>query len=185
MQKFQASGAIKYDSFLNLHRIVFPLSNMCALHLHFLCSVSSNFMDSCPIACTVPIMHGTRADITFQNDIFGFGGSALSSVAQNNFWSLRSDGSWHKVLASSPQSHPPTSWPQMVPLMHPLSGRWDGDVLISVGSSDDVRFNSAGLLQIMLYSTSRRVWSLVSSSEVSSVKALTSKPFDCTKHHTY
>jgi hypothetical protein len=124
-------------------------------------------MDSCPSACTVPVMHGTRADITFKNDIYGFGGSAVSTVAQNNVWSLRSDGTWRNIIPSSPQNHPPTSWPQMVPIMHPLSGQWDGDTLISVGSNDNVQVNVASVLTIMLYSTSRRVWSPVSSSEVS------------------
>jgi hypothetical protein len=111
-------------------------------------------------------MHGTRADITFQNDIYGFGGSAGSSVAQNNMWSFQSDGTWRKVIASSPQSHPRTSWPQMVLSIDPVTGMWDGDTLICVGSNDVPQINSAGYLTVMQYSTSLRMWSSISNTQV-------------------
>jgi hypothetical protein len=138
---------------------------------HYCFSVSANFMDLCPNLCTVPVMHGTRADITFKNDIYGFGGNALSSVAQNNLWTLRSDGSWHSIIPGSPQSHVRTSWPQMVPKMHPVSGKWDGDTLISVSSNDDAyhELHSAGFMTITLFSATRRVWSSPPQSAVSCI----------------
>ena len=126
-------------------------------------------MDSCPSLCSVPVMHGTRADKTFKNDIYGFGGNAVSSVAQNNLWSFLSDGSWHSIVPSSPQSHLRTSWPQIVPKIHPETKTWDGDTLISVSSNDDAypELDGAGLLNIMLFSTSRSVWLQPSASAVS------------------
>jgi hypothetical protein len=137
--------------------------------LKFCCSFSANFMDSCPSLCSVPVMHGTRADKTFKNDIYGFGGNAVSSVAQNNLWSFLSNGSWHSIVPSSPQSHLRTSWPQIVPKIHPETKTWDGDTLISVSSNDDAypELDGAGSLNIMLFSTSRSVWLQPSASAVS------------------
>ena len=128
-------------------------------------------MDSCRSLCTVPVMQGTRADITFKNDIYGFGGNAVSSVSHNNLWSLLSDGSWHSIIPSSPQSHLRTSWPQMVPQMNPVSGKWDGDTLVSVSSNDDAHheIHGSGTMTITLFSTSRSVWSSPSQSAVSRV----------------
>ena len=121
------------------------------------------------IRVRVPVMHGTRADKTFKNDIYGFGGNAVSSVAQNNLWSFLSDGSWHSIVPSSPQSHLQTSWPQIVPKIHPETKTWDGDTLISVSSNDDAypELDGAGSLNIMLFSTSRSVWLQPSASAVS------------------
>jgi hypothetical protein len=124
-------------------------------------------MEPCPSLCSVPIMHGTRADITFRNEIYGFGGSALSSVAQNNIWSFRSDDStWRNIIPSSPQNHPRTSWPQMVRRIDPVTGKWDGDTLISVVSNDASRLSDAGVLTVMLFSASRREWASISNSQV-------------------
>lgn len=128
-------------------------------------------MDSCPSLCSVPVMHGTRADKTFKNDIYGFGGNTVSSVAQNNLWSFLSDGSWHSIVPSSPQSHLRTSWPQIVPKILPETKSWDGDTLISVSSNDDAypELVGPGKLNIMLFSTSRSVWMQPSASAVSSI----------------
>jgi hypothetical protein len=128
-------------------------------------------MDSCPSLCAVPVMHGTRADKTFKNDIYGFGGNTVSSVAQNNLWSFLSDGSWRSIVPSSPQSHLRTSWPQIVPKIHPETKTWDGDTLISVSSNDDAypELVGAGSLNIMLFSTSRSVWTQPSASAVSCI----------------
>ena len=124
-------------------------------------------MGSCSSACTVPITDGTRADATITNDIYGFGGSALSSAAQNHLWSSLSDGSWNKILPSSANAHLRTSWPQVVPKMDPVSAKWDGDTLISVSSNDDAQRQFFNFTSISLYSTSRHVWTQLSNSAVS------------------
>jgi hypothetical protein len=125
-------------------------------------------MDSCSSTCTVPIMRATRADITFNNDIYGFGGTSASVVAQDNLWSFRSDGSWQSIVPDSSASHMRTSWPQLVLKVSAATERWDGDTLISVSSNDDPQYSggSAGAIAVFVYSTSRRVWTKLPNSAV-------------------